>query len=425
MSLIMKKTLSTFIFVFSALTYSALSYADFWSELPPCPENIDVKNYCVGSYVWENGDKYEGTWKDNKRQGKGTMIYGDSKVWHGLGSFTYTKGDKYVGWWDENKKSGEGVFIYANGDRYEGKFKNDYRSGHGVLKKKQGESYEGAWKEDALNGYGVISFPNGDLIEGEFKKGALKYGGTFTYSPEGKFSSIPYNGIIIELKDEYFKDGISQGPNNTPYFSDKENYDGFYYGTIKWPNGNLYRGYLKNEIPHYEGSMIYPAPPKPMGSFKEPPINPKYEGSWKMGKRHGKGTMLYKTSAVYEDEWKSGNSKYIGEWKNDKRHGKGEMIFQPSEEKYIGEWKNDEPNGKGSLIDKSKKIYKGIFGVNGMNLDKARKIIEAQKQKEKAQNDLAIAEAEADAKAEKTIMVSLICLGFLVCGAFLYRRLKG
>ena len=60
-----------------------------------------------------------------------------------------------------------------------------------------------------------------------------------------------------------------------------------------------------------------------------------------------------------------------------------------------------------------------------MNLDKARKIIEAQKQKEKAQNDLAIAEAEADAKAEKTIMVSLICLGFIVCGAFLYRRLKG
>ena len=122
MSLIMKKTLSTFIFAFTALTYSAMSYADFWGELPPCPKNIDVKNYCVGSYVWENGDKYEGTWKDNKRQGKGTMIYGNSKVWHGLGSFTYSKGDKYVGWWDENKKSGEGVFIYANGDRYEGKF---------------------------------------------------------------------------------------------------------------------------------------------------------------------------------------------------------------------------------------------------------------------------------------------------------------
>ncbi len=33
----------------------------------------------TGKYNYENGDKYDGEWKENKKQGIGKMVYGDGK----------------------------------------------------------------------------------------------------------------------------------------------------------------------------------------------------------------------------------------------------------------------------------------------------------------------------------------------------------
>jgi hypothetical protein len=55
--------------------------------------------------IYSNGDKYEGEWKNDTKDGKGKEI---KKL---VGTYTYSNGDKYDGDWDKNKKSGKGSFF--------------------------------------------------------------------------------------------------------------------------------------------------------------------------------------------------------------------------------------------------------------------------------------------------------------------------
>lgn len=41
---------------------------------------------------------------------------------------------------------------YFNGDRYEGEWKNNLRDGHGVLVNNDGDMYDGNWKLDKMEG---------------------------------------------------------------------------------------------------------------------------------------------------------------------------------------------------------------------------------------------------------------------------------
>lgn len=69
-----------------------------------CLARLPVPSYGVLEY--QNGEIYEGNWKDDKVHGRGTL--------------TYCRGDRYIGDWHEAKKQGEGELIYANGDRFKG-----------------------------------------------------------------------------------------------------------------------------------------------------------------------------------------------------------------------------------------------------------------------------------------------------------------
>ena len=69
-----------------------------WS-LPPCPE--DPSKYydnCFGTVTFDNGEKYVGEWKDDKKHGQGKTIF--------------ATGDTYVGEWKDNKGHGHGTFSY-------------------------------------------------------------------------------------------------------------------------------------------------------------------------------------------------------------------------------------------------------------------------------------------------------------------------
>lgn len=56
----------------------------------------------------------------------------------------------------------------------------------------------------------------------------------------------------------------------------------------------------------------------------------KYEGDWKDGMRHGKGTFYY-----------TNGDKYVGDWKDDVQDGKGIYYFQNGE-RYEGDYANGE-----------------------------------------------------------------------------------
>lgn len=72
-----------------------------------------------GIYTWENGAKYEGSWKDGKR--------------NGFGKYTYANGTIYEGSWKDDKKEGKGKMWVYEGKKligiYKGTWQNDQMHG--------------------------------------------------------------------------------------------------------------------------------------------------------------------------------------------------------------------------------------------------------------------------------------------------------
>lgn len=90
-----------------------------------------------GIYVWKTGGKYDGEYKNGRRNGKGIYVFGS--------------GEKYTGEWLNNVKSGKGKYSYTNGDHFTGTWVGDKRNGKGVFyNAKQDNEIEGEWKDGKL-----------------------------------------------------------------------------------------------------------------------------------------------------------------------------------------------------------------------------------------------------------------------------------
>jgi len=133
----------------------------------------------------EGTQRYEGEWKEDKRCGFGKILYdnGDryegewlDNLKHGQGKFYYTNGNFYEGGWLSNKKEGVGTYIFANGTRYDGELKNDKINGRGICHHADGETYEGEYREGKRHGRGRCVLPDGTVQDGYFENG--KFVGT-------------------------------------------------------------------------------------------------------------------------------------------------------------------------------------------------------------------------------------------------------
>lgn len=49
-----------------------------------------------------------------------------------------------------------GVMQYKDGNKYDGKWIDDKRDGRGTLYFTNGDRYSGEWKDDKINGQGII-----------------------------------------------------------------------------------------------------------------------------------------------------------------------------------------------------------------------------------------------------------------------------
>ena len=171
-----------------------------------------IKGNCVngkGTFIWPNGDKYNGNWKNQKPHGLGTFIWvngtkyiGDWEfgIQNGQGTVTWTNGDKYIGGRKNGKADGQGTFIFANGITQSGEWKNgnlierdssgkaigcvegncDNGKGTGVWEK--GFKYVGEWKMQNMHGFGIGTWPNGDRYEGDWVNGQRTGQGKYFYS---------------------------------------------------------------------------------------------------------------------------------------------------------------------------------------------------------------------------------------------------
>jgi len=108
-----------------------------------------------GTFIWDNGDRYEGNWRNNQK--------------HGYGIMRWKSGDVYQGNWVDDKRQDErAIYMYSYGLVYEGGYENDCRHGQGCLMWPDGERYIGTWNKGARVGKGIFITSAGIQMEQEW-----------------------------------------------------------------------------------------------------------------------------------------------------------------------------------------------------------------------------------------------------------------
>jgi hypothetical protein len=369
------------------LIFSINAHAQLGSPLCPS-DRSSIWNECFGSSSSSDGVKYEGYYRGGKRSGQGTILFPD--------------GAKYVGEWKEGQRNGTGTFTFPDGDTYVGEFRDGRFDGEGTYTASKGTKYVGGWRVGRRNGIGTLHFQDGAKFTGQFEDNEPRGRGLFILADGrrqvGEFRGIKLNGEGVfyaadgrviqsgrwrddKLVESYpleqalfpfntvaplsisglFSDiakAIGLTPTETPATpvastnnrgerptvienrtceGNRFEWTGCY-GKYSSAAG-VYEGEWKDGLFHGRGSFIYPG-----GS--------KYVGQYFQGRRHGRGVFTFANGAEYS-----------GDWDNDSRNGRG-TFFGDDGRKYVGEFKNDAFNGHGSMTLKNGASYVGAF-LNG------------------------------------------------------------
>ena len=129
------------------------------------------------TFVFSDGETYEGEWLDNMYEGQGKV--------------RYTNGNTYAGGWKANLQHGQGKQVWISGSTYEGEWKEGYQHGHGVYTLAGTTTgfnvYDGQWERGRKEGRGKLTISKKNAIleeyDGEWKadrrhgKGMCSYGG--------------------------------------------------------------------------------------------------------------------------------------------------------------------------------------------------------------------------------------------------------
>ena len=84
----------------------------------------------------------------------------------------------------------------------------------------------------------------------------------------------------------------------------------------------------------------------------------------KAGEPHGKGVQMYSWGEVYEGKWRK--DVYEGDFRNGVKHGKGTYTFGDGR-KYVGDYKDGNKHGKGAYTWSDGEKYVGDFECGEMH----------------------------------------------------------
>jgi hypothetical protein len=149
---------------------------------------------------------------------------------------------------------------------------------------------------------------------------------------------------------------------------------------VVYPNGHTFKGTFDSEkVKQGPGVYVWMAPAGDEGELVE---KSRYEGNYKNGMRDGFGTMKFPNKDVYEGEWSENkmhgegtytyNSKakkggapdiYSGSFVNGKKSGQGRYEFGEDQSMFSGVWVDGEMStGKWEL--KGAAVYTGNFKLS-------------------------------------------------------------
>jgi len=94
--------------------------------------------------------------------------------------------------WNKNSLNDIGVAIWEEGEMYEGEFKNNVKDGIGLYRWADGTTYMGQFQKGKITGLGKMQFANGNVYEGQFNEGYITGWGKFVWD-DGKYYIGNYN----------------------------------------------------------------------------------------------------------------------------------------------------------------------------------------------------------------------------------------
>jgi hypothetical protein len=213
---------------------------------------------------------YEGEWLDGKKEGKGKIIFRSGSIFEGSFKndlkegygkmYYYPSGNYFEGEWQKDVKCGMGTMNWTDiREKYMGQWGNNQQEGWGVhiWLESKGEGkylrnrYEGNWKGGVREGFGVFYYANGSKYEGYWKNN-MKESYAFYTDENGKNSIILFNKdrmIRGEKPTQIEAENAKKQPNKKEvepnYYSLCLNVDNFYYPSL--PNlEHLYNYLLRN-----------------------------------------------------------------------------------------------------------------------------------------------------------------------------------
>ena len=199
-------------------------------------ENGKLEGY--GELFSEDGDKFEGIFKNNSLSGLGRYISSDGNCLEGIFSdfdiiskaSIFSKDEKnklikYFGMTKDLKKNGKGK-EFSEDYNYDGYFVDGLKEGKGkIFFKKYGDSYEGDFHADKINGRGFYLWQNKESYVGDFVDAKMHGKGVYKW-PDGS----QYEGEYVN--------NIKEGT-----------------GTYKWKDGRIYQGNFEMGRPHGYGYL--------------------------------------------------------------------------------------------------------------------------------------------------------------------------
>ena len=195
-----------------------------------------------------------------------------------------------------------------------------FKKGNGTLKNSE---YTGAWVQAKIHGYGTIRWLDGS----RFYTGQLKQ--NKKHGPGRMECFDPKTGQSTVYDGNWKNDQLDGN------------------GSISYPNGDVYKGMLKNGQPHGQGVFKQG---KLMGSGASV-----YTGEFQGGLKHGYGVL---------DDIVTGE-KYMGMWANDLKSGAGCVITLDGVY-YEGHFLNGKMVGRGLAIFEDNAVYEGNFADAGI-----------------------------------------------------------
>ncbi|AYV87202.1 MAG: hypothetical protein Sylvanvirus34_11 [Sylvanvirus sp.] len=275
-------------------------------------------NYCkrTGNVV---RDIYEGEWEHGLYHGRGTLYYPRFGFKCFKGEFI--NGNEGKGQWifqdgkilettdlGQCERSTDNRLIFPNGDIFTGAVDNFHSMVEGCLMYENGDTYKGAFSEEKRHGKGTLvanlhgirhksitsATYSGTFENDEFMNGSKEYSNGETYIAnkfvKNAFTKNEWSAIgqcTYKHEDITIEGYVEKGRFNNECKITSEK------GT--------YHGNLCNDKPNGEGTMKYSN-----GNM--------YKGTWKDGNRHGLGTMTY----VSERDFckKEVEKEVVGRWVN-------------------------------------------------------------------------------------------------------------